>query len=67
MKIGNPNRISVDVQARINHPPIPMVREVKIKVKEYDMIKMLQDPASATSETYKLKCLRSKTANHKNS
>ena len=56
MKLGNPNWLSEDVQARIETPPIPLNRMVAETVKECDItrIKMHHDPAATDSETYKL-------------
>ena len=57
MKIGNKRWLNTDIQARIETPPIPLIKATSEKVKECNIIKikMLQDPAPATSETYKLK------------
>ena len=57
MKLRNPNWLSADVQAHIEPPPIPLNRAAADTVKECDIIKikMRRDPASATSDMYKLK------------
>ena len=57
MNLRNPNWISVDIQANIDPPQILLIRVVTEKVKYFDIIKikMLCDPASATSKTYEIK------------
>ena len=51
--------ISAEVHARIEPPPIPLVKKGPNKVNEYDTIKikMLQNLSDTDSETYKLKIL----------
>ena len=57
MKLGNNRWLNTDARARIEPPPIPLVKATSGKTEETDTIKikMRLDPASATSETYKLK------------
>ena len=57
MKLRNPNWLSVYVQEHSKTPPVPLNRVVTEIVKECNIvkIKMRQDPASATSNTYGLK------------
>ena len=57
MKLGNNMFPNVDVQARIEPPPIPLIGAATEKVKGFNTIKinMLRGLASATSETYTLK------------
>ena len=57
MKIGNYKWLNTDVQARIETPPIPLIKATNVNTEETKIIKinMRQDPASATSDTYELK------------
>ena len=57
MKLINNKWINVDFQARIEPPPIPLIKAKNRNTEETDIIKikMRQYPASTTSETYKLK------------
>ena len=57
MKLGNSKWIYADVQARIEPPPTPLIKATNVNTEETDIIniKMHQDPASATSDTYELK------------
>ena len=57
MKLRNNKWLNTDVQARIKPPPIPLIKATKVETEETNIIKikMRQEPASATSETYKLK------------
>ena len=57
MKIGNYKWLNTDVQARIDPPPIPLIKATNVNTEKTNIIKikMHQDPASATSDTYKLK------------
>ena len=57
MKIGNNRWLNTDVQARIETPPIPLIKATSEKVDECNIIKikMRQDPASSTFKTYELK------------
>ena len=57
MQLGNNIWKIVDVQARIEPPPISLIKATSEKAEEYNMIKinMCRDPASATSKTYELK------------
>ena len=60
MKIRNNRWINAEVQALIGPQPISLIIEETENMEECNIIKikMRQDPASATSETYKLKVLR---------
>ena len=53
----SPVWLSAEVQARIEPPPIPLVKKEPDKVNEYDIIniKMRQNPSDADSEKYELK------------
>ena len=58
MKIHTkPAWLSVDVQAHIYPPLIPLIKSVKEDVNKCDVIKtkISQNPESANSETYELK------------
>ena len=58
MKIHpNPNWLSADVQARIEPPSFPLIKAELEEEKLSDIIKIKihREPASSTSETYKLK------------
>ena len=58
MKIStNPAWLSAYVKARINPPPIPLIKEVTEDVNDCDIIKikMHLNAAPANSETYELK------------
>ena len=57
MKLGNNTWLNTDFQARIETPPIPLIKATNVKTEKTDIIKihMCQDPASDTSKTYKLK------------
>ena len=52
-----PYWISVEEQAQIEPPPIPLVKKEPDEVNDYDIvnINMHQNPSDADSETYKLK------------
>ena len=57
MKLGNNKWLNAGVQARIEPPKIPIIKATSEKTEECNIIKIkiLQDPASAASDTYKLK------------
>ena len=57
MKLGNKKWLNADVQARIEPPTTPLIKEMTEKVEEYNIIKikMCWDPELAKSETYGLK------------
>ena len=57
MKLGNNKWLNTDFQARIEPPPIPLIKATNVNTEETNIIKikMRQDPASDTSDTYKLK------------
>ena len=57
VKTGNKKWLNEDVQARIDPPPIPLIKATNRNTEETNIIKVKirQDPASATSETYELK------------
>ena len=57
MTIRNNKWINSDVQARIEPPPIPLLRETTRNTEETNIIriKMHRGPESATSKTYELK------------
>ena len=56
MNLGNSKCLNVDVQARIEPPPIPPIKAMNRKAEETNIIKikMRRDPASTTSETCEL-------------
>ena len=53
----SPVWLSAEVQARIEPPPIPLVKKEPDKVNEYDIINinMRKKTSNTDSETYKLK------------
>ena len=56
MKVS-PSWISSEIQAQIEPPPIPIVKNEPVEVNKYDIIKinMHWNPYSTESETYELK------------
>ena len=57
MNLGNHRWLNADIQARIDPPPIPLIKATNGKTEETDSIniKIHQYPTSTTSDTYKLK------------
>ena len=57
MNLGNKKWLNSDVQARIEPPPITLLKATAGKTEETHIIKikMRREPASSTSETYELK------------
>ena len=57
MNLRNNKCLNADFQARIDPPPIPLLKAKTGKTEETHIIKIkiLRYPASATSETYDLK------------